>query len=323
MFDLLGLSKRHEMVYLAMLEHPELNVAGLAEHLAIPVDEVREALDVLADLALLRLDPHAGRTRVVRPGAGLTALLTRVESDIAARQRQVDATRAAIAALATAHDDQQRAHEGRVLEGRDAVLERLAELAHSAATECLSFTTGRAQRVDTMTTEATLNRLAVQRGVRIRNVYQDGFRNDPATVAHARRMAELGCQSRTAPALPIRMVIVDQRTALVPIDPNDSGRGAVELSSTGVIAALVALFELIWRDATPFGALPAPDAHGLNPQERELLHLLAAGHTDEAAARKLAVSLRSIQRMMTVLADRLSSASRFQAGVRAAQRNWV
>ncbi|GAA3341814.1 helix-turn-helix domain-containing protein [Amorphoplanes nipponensis] len=322
MFDLLGLSVHHEAIYRTMLDRPDLNVAGLAAHLAVPPERIREALDVLADLALVRMDPGAGRARVVRPQAGLTALLAKVEADVAVRQRQVDATRAAIAAIAAAHDDHQ-AGEGRLLEGTETVRERLAELAATARTECLSFTTGRARTPETMAAEASLSELALRRGVRLRNVYQESFRNDPATRAHAHRMACLGGQSRTTPTLPMRMVIVDHATALVPLDPEHSRRGALELRSPGVLAGLVALFEQVWCTATPFDAPAVRDAHGLQPQERELMRLLADGHTDEAAARRLAISLRSVQRKMTSLTKRLDATSRFQAGVHAAHRGWV
>jgi DNA-binding CsgD family transcriptional regulator len=323
MFDLLGLSAHHETIYRTMLERPDLDVAGLAEQLAVAPQQIREALDVLADLALIRMDPGGTQARVVRPQAGLTALLARVEADVAVRQRQVDATRAAIAAIATAHDEHHRAGEGRILEGTDAVRERLAELAHTARTECLSFTTGGAQSPDTMAAETSLNELALRRGVQLRNVYQESFRNDPATLAHAQRMAELGGRSRTTPTLPMRMVIVDCEAALVPIDPDNPRQGALELRSPGIIAGLVALFEQVWCTATPFGTPAVVDERGLAPQERELLRLLGAGHTDEAAARKLAISLRSVQRMMTSLTERLEAVSRFQAGVHAARRGWV
>ncbi|MCI4065237.1 helix-turn-helix transcriptional regulator [Micromonospora sp. R77] len=323
MFDILGLSTQHENVYRAMLQRPELNVAGLAEHLAVSPEDVRDALDVLADLALIRMDVGSDQARAVRPQAGLTALLAKVEADVAVRQRQVEATRAVIAAIAHAHDDHHQVGEGRLLQGVDAVRERLTELAHVARTECLSFTTGRAQNPDTMRAESELNQIALQRGVRIRNVYQESFRNDPATMAHANWMAGLGGQSRTTPTLPMRLVIVDRETALVPIDPLDSQRGALELRSPGVIAGLVGLFEQVWQGATPFGEKGAPDEYGLSSQERALIRLLAEGHTDESAARKLAVSLRSVQRMMTSLTERLNAASRFQAGVQASRQGWV
>ncbi|MBM0235683.1 LuxR family transcriptional regulator [Micromonospora sp. STR1_7] len=323
MFDLLGLSAQHEAVYRAMLQRPDLNVAGLSDHLGVSSGEVSAALDVLADLALVRLDPRGDHARPVRPQAGLMALLTKVEAEVAVRQQQVEATKAAIAAIATAHDDYHQVAEGRLLGGVDSVRDRLAELAHSARTECLSFSSGGAQSPDTLEAEAPLDQQALQRGVQIRNVYQDSFRNDPGTLAHARWLAGLGGQSRTTPTLPMRMVIVDREVALVPIEPTNPRQGALELHSRGIVAGLIALFEQVWHTATPFGEQAAADEQGLTRQERELLRLLAAGHTDESAARKLAISLRSVQRMMTSLTERLGAASRFQAGVQAASNGWV
>lgn len=323
MLDLLGLSTQHEAVYRAMLQRPDLNVAGLAAHLGFTHTRVREALNVLADLALIQLDTAGDNARMVRPQAGLQALLAKVEADVALRQRQVEATRAAITAIATAHESHEQEVQGRALNGLDAVRERLIELAHNARSECLSFTTGRGQRPDTMEAEGSLNQVALGRGVRIRNVYQDSFRNDPATLAHARWMASLGSQSRTAPTLPMRMVIVDRELALVPADPTDPARGALELCSPGVVAGLVALFDQVWHTAQPLDEEAFPDERGLTAQERELLRLLAAGNTDESAARKLSISLRSVQRMMTSLTERLDAASRFQAGVQATRRGWV
>lgn len=323
MLDPLGLSAQGELVYRAMLHNPSLNVTGLADQLEITVDEVRAALDVLADLALVHLDPAGQGVHVVRPRAGLGALLAKVEADIAQRQRQIEATRAAIAAIATAHDEHDHTTEGHRFDGLHAVRERLAELAGAAQHECLSFSTGGAQSRDTIEAEKPLNQLALARGVQIRNVYQDSFRNDPATLAYARWMADLGGQSRTAPTLPMRMVIIDRATALVPLDPASASDGALELHSPGTITGLVALFEQVWQAATPFGDQCRRDMHGLNPQECELIRLLAAGHTDESAARKLAISVRSVQRMMTSLTERLGATSRFQAGVHANQRGWI
>lgn len=317
----LGLTEQHEAVYRTMLAHPELGVAGLADHLAVPVEVVREALDVLADLALVK--QVDGGIRVVRPQVGLLPLLAQAEAQLALRQQQLEVTRVAISAIASSYEDRDDQVTVRRLPSLEAVRDRLVELAHQARRECLSFTTGGAQPPDTMEAEKPLNQLALERGVVIRNLYQDSLRNDPASTAHARWLAAYGSHSRTVPTLPMRMVIVDREIALVPIDPNHPRAGALELHSPGVVAALVALFEQTWETGTPFGDLPVRDSEGLTPQERQLLGLLAAGHTDESAARRLAISVRSVQRMMTMLTDRLQATSRFQAGVEAARRSWV
>ena len=53
------------------------------------------------------------------------------------------------------------------------------------------------------------------------------------------------------------------------------------------------------------------------------LYSTETGHTDESAARKLGLSVRTIQRMMSELTGRLGAESRFQAGAEAVRRGWL
>ncbi|MFB9628464.1 helix-turn-helix transcriptional regulator [Nonomuraea helvata] len=310
-----------EAVYRAMLDHPHLDLAGLAARVGVGTDAVRVALNHLVDLTLVR--GSADGFHVVRPQAALQALVAKAEAEILARQQRIEATRAAVAALATRYEDHDEPETIRRLNGLDTVRERLAELSQNAQAECLSLTPSGPQRPETIATEKKLNLPALRRGVVIRNIYLDSYRNDPATLAHARWMAEHGGQSRTTATLPLRLVIVDRRIALVPIDPDRSNAGALELDSPGVIIGLIALFEQLWVAGTPLGEASPRNEHGLNQQERELLRLLANGHTDESAGRQLAISTRSVQRIMTALTERLGATSRFQAGVEAQRRGWL
>jgi DNA-binding CsgD family transcriptional regulator len=68
---------------------------------------------------------------------------------------------------------------------------------------------------------------------------------------------------------------------------------------------------------------PANGTRAVSGDERALLRLLAAGLTDEAAARRLGISVRTARRQVAVLMDKLGASSRFQAGYRAAQRGWL
>lgn len=45
--------------------------------------------------------------------------------------------------------------------------------------------------------------------------------------------------------------------------------------------------------------------------------------TDEAASKQLAISVRSVRRLMSDIMDRLNARSRFEAGLRAAERGWL
>jgi DNA-binding NarL/FixJ family response regulator len=54
-----------------------------------------------------------------------------------------------------------------------------------------------------------------------------------------------------------------------------------------------------------------------------MMRLLAAGLTDEAAANRLGVSLRTVRRQVRTVMTRLQASSRFQAGYNAAERGWL
>jgi len=279
---------------------------------------------VLAEMALVQRSRDApGKLRPTSPQVGLAALVARAEAALARRQHEIEATRAVIRTLAEAHQTRLRRDEVIHLETLDSVRVRLEEVATSARTECLSFSPGAAHRPDAMAASKPLNQVALERGVRIRAVYQESCRNDTATLAYARWLANLGGHMRTAPVVPMQLVIVDREIAFLPINPDDSRLGAIEVHSPGVVAALCTLFEQVWAAATPFDVAAPADEHGLRPQERELLRLLGDGYTDEAAARKLGLSVRTVQRMMADLVSRLNAASRFQAGANAVRQGWL
>jgi len=325
MLEALGLGHEVELVYRLILEHPTWGVDEVSAHLVWPEDEVRFALDTLADLKLVRpLSSDPARFRPVSPQVGLTALLVRTEAELTRRQSQIEASRAAVSALAAEYgvgsDYAPEVIERH--EGAEAVRNRLAELTESAESECISFQPG-AQTPASLTSGQPLDKTLLDRGVQIRTIRQEIFRNDPATLAHVRWLTSIGGAVRTVPTLPMRLVIVDHTCALVPLDPVDSRRGALELRSRGAVAAMRALFEQFWSVATPWDAAPKRDQHGLSRREHELLKLLAGGHTDEVVSRKLGLSLRTVRRMTSDLMDRLGAQSRFQAGAHAAQRHWI
>lgn len=161
------------------------------------------------------------------------------------------------------------------------------------------------------------------RGVAMRCVYQESFRNDPDLLAYARWLTAAGGQARTVPTVPLLMIIYDREIALLPRDPADTRRGALEVRSPGIVALAYALFEQLWAEAIPFGQAATRANGGLDAADRQLLLLLAAGHTDELAARRLGVSVSTVRRQMAALMERLGARSRFQAGAEAAGRGWL
>lgn len=320
----LGLSQEAETIYRAMLAEPSWGVDDLVAHLGLPERQVRKALDQLADLELLLPVDGLERWRPVPPGMGLAALLRHAEEEVLRRQRDIAATRHAIENIISEY--QVRAPESIAairLDGVDAVRGRLAELAEQAQLECCSFSPGGGHLPDAMEASKPLNQSALERGVSMRCVYQESYRNDPCTVAYAQFLVEHGGQVRTVPVVPMQMVVVDRTVALVPVSPAHPRDGAIEVRNQGMLAAICALFEQVWGTATPLGTVPRRNGQGLSPQEGEILRLLATGHTDESVARRLDLSVRTVRRSIAEMHERLSASSRFQAGVNAVRHGWL
>ncbi|WP_406498915.1 LuxR C-terminal-related transcriptional regulator [Streptomyces sp. NBC_00846] len=324
MLQVLGLSQRSETVYRAMLRRPDRGVAALASDTGLSEDKVREALDELASLELLKPSAQeAGVLRPVSPTVGLTALLANAEAQAATQQARVESTRAAIASIAAEHDHPYDHDRALRLEGLDAVRARLEVLQRATEFECLSLNPGGAHRPDARQAATPLNEEALRRGVTIRAVCRESFRNDADTLEYARWLTGHGGHMRTVPTVPIQMIVVDRKAAIVPLDPAAPRAGALEIHTPGTVSALCALFEQVWEHGIPFGEESPTDLNGCTPTERSLLQIIAAGDTDETAARQLGVSLRTVRRMMSSLMERLEAGSRFQAGLNAAKRGWL
>ncbi|MFJ9460019.1 LuxR C-terminal-related transcriptional regulator [Kitasatospora sp. NPDC101447] len=311
-----------------MLDGTSGGVAELAIRVGTTESEVREALDRLVELGLLTPSREvAGGLRAVSLEAGLANLLRRQEEEIARRHHALAVGKAAaaraLAEYATLRPDTEQDSNERLV-GLDAIQARLEVLTQGLREECLSIIPGGAQSEASLEASRPLDEQALNRQVRMRAIYQDSVRNDPATVAYAQWTTERGGEVRTSSVLPARLLVFDRSTAIVPIDPDNSRLGAVCTTSPGIVAALIALFEQTWEAAVPLGTTrgQAPE-DGISPGEQELLRLLASGMTDEAASKRLGVSMRTVRRQMATLMERLQATSRFEAGLKAAWRGWL
>ncbi|MFF0430505.1 hypothetical protein ACFYUJ_39885 [Streptomyces sp. NPDC004520] len=333
MLRVLGLDSGTEAVYRLMLEHPSWGMDRLAEALDTDRPTVARALDTLADLALLRptatADPSGG-PRLVPPRAALGALLDRRQNELARTQLEIDASRAAVADLLTDYSALGRDPRGGAVErftGDEAVRRLQTDLTGEARGELLALAPTTVSGGGPWEIDVPLHLDLLARGVRVRLLHLDSTDGTPERRRAVLRLARAGAEIRTLPALPLQLRIVDGGSAALPLDPDDPDRGAVLLREPGALTGLRALFTHLWDEAEPLastdadGGADGPAAY--TPQERALLRLLAEGLTDEAAARRLGVSLRSERRMISGLSERLGAHSRFQLGLQAARSGLV
>lgn len=328
MLEAIGLDHLTETLYRAMLERPHDGVAELSVQLKRPVEDIRRGLDQLSSLALIRA-PAGGEPsgfRTVSPETAMEYLLARQQADLAAQQMRVEESRVAAARLIAEYSSLRPGAgdgESEYLVGVEAIRDRLAALGRQVGTEVMTLAPGGAHSAEDLRASRGPNAELLDRGVRIRTVYLHSVRNDQPTLDHVTWLAEHGGRVRTATSLPIRMIVLDRRQAVLPLDTDDARSGAVVVRRAGILTALCALFENIWASATPLGDERPPEARGVDDQAAEVLRLLATGLTDEAVAKRLGVSARTARRITADLMRRLDARSRFEAGVHAVQDGWL
>ncbi|WP_344634454.1 helix-turn-helix domain-containing protein [Kitasatospora cystarginea] len=290
-------------------------------------NQLATALEQLVRIRLLRpaRDRPAG-VRPLPPEAAVGSLLLAREAELATQQHRLALERAAAAkliaeyAILSPRVDQPAVEQ---LSGLDQVRDFLSDLSRDAQEEVLTFAPQGAHLPESIAAARPLDEQLRDRGVKVRTIYLDSARNNPATSDYLTWLTEIGNDVRTVAALPVRMVIFDRRVALVPTESADSSRGAVVLRAEGALAALHALFEAFWSTATEFARRPVQDHRGLTPQESAALRLLGEGMTDDAIAKRLGVSPRTARRIAADLMLGLEATSRFQAGLHAAHRGWL
>ncbi|NUS55379.1 MAG: helix-turn-helix transcriptional regulator [Streptomycetaceae bacterium] len=328
MLNALGLDAVDEQVYWGLLTHPDLGVVELAETLALSEKQVRAAMDKLGALTLLSASRDSpGEMRPVSPQLGLYRLLEKQEAELERQRREIELSRAAVRKLVTDYSgllQREARFDVEQLVGLDEVQTRLEEFVRSAERETRSAIPGGPPSAATLEASRPLDAALLQRGISQRVLYQDIVKSNAVTVEYCRWMMAEGAEVRTAPVLPSRLLIVDSAVALVPVDPDQPGLGAMFIRTPAIVSSLCALFDQTWQLATALDDAPArSDATTISEGDRTLLTLLAAGYTDEAVAKRLGVSLRTVRRRVHDLMIRLGASSRLDAGLKAGQRGWI
>ena len=171
------------------------------------------------------------------------------------------------------------------------------------------------------------------RGVKARGLYERSSLLDSGRLAEVQELIAAGEMAAMVPVLPFKLAVVDRRRAMLPVAEGTELTAALIVRPSPLLDALIEVFELQWAKAMPVprAGRPGRPAEGQEPGREasaeaagearagseELLTMLAAGMTDEAIARQLGVSARTVQRRISDLLDSLGSRNRFQAGVQA------
>jgi DNA-binding CsgD family transcriptional regulator len=321
-----GISPDADLVYRLLDGFGARTAAQAAHELGMSPRRVAAAIEELRAAGAVLLGANgsgrrAGQFWIAVPPAEVIRLLRCRRLSMADPIEQARAHLSTVSALAVERLAGAAAGEVRHLPGRDRTRQRIADLVAVERHEHLAINPEQAFSAETMAAALPLDRSLLARGVRYRSLGlppADGDRLDP----HTPELRELGARYRYRDVVPLKLMVFDRRVALLPLDPLDLGRGALEIAAPAAVQALVALFEGEWDAATdPLRAGVAPIM--LTRRERAVIGLLAGGHTDPSAARELGLSLRTVGYVVRELMDRLQVDNRFQLGLALGRRRAV
>ncbi|MDQ0363748.1 helix-turn-helix transcriptional regulator [Catenuloplanes indicus] len=317
-----GLSCDADLVFRTLTTMGGRDARTLAAELGLPARRVGDALAELRGAGVAAPGPGRARAPVwtAAPVRDAVAAVRRrrlrlVDEEAQARSHRTVVTelsRGAATVPAAGAVGGELGDGVRYLPDRPLTRARLADLMDAERSEHLAINTEQAFDAASARPAAPLSRRMVDRGVRMRVLglppADRDLHVDAALFGHAR------FGYREAAEMPLKLFVVDRRVALFPADPADFDRGYLEISQPGMVRALVMLFEQHWATATDPRESGLPEVV-LTDRERELVTLLAQGHTDASAAARMRVSTRLITKIMRELMDRFGVENRFQLGL--------
>jgi sugar-specific transcriptional regulator TrmB/DNA-binding CsgD family transcriptional regulator len=324
MLELAGVSFVEERVYRHLVAVASAPAGVISQRLGIPIEQVRTTLDNLESKGLV------SRTSGTQPCYVPAPPDLALEPLILQRQHQLQQTRATLEQLAEEYRSAQR-RTGKpvlvdVVVGMDAIQRRWEQLQRGARHEVLAF----AKPPQRLAAYGNVEPALLERGVSFRAIYDRAFLDKPEGVQQIESLVRQGEQARVLEGVPMRLVVADRSIALVPLaTTNEEEPGAILVRPNGLLDSLIALFETLWSLATPvlvdepFPMGARTDGLALSTEDSRLLSLMRAGLTDEAIAKQLGTSKRTVLRRVRRLMDLTQTETRFQLGCEAAQRAWL
>jgi DNA-binding CsgD family transcriptional regulator len=208
--------------------------------------------------------------------------------------------------------------------GREAFVQRFQQLQQRARREVAVL--NRPPYVTQFSEQTGTERLLLAGGVVVRSIYERADLEKAGGYDRATLLMDEGEQARVLPSVPLKLAIADRSLALVPLDIVDPvSHPSALIYPSSLLDALCLLFDQLWAQAAPIGVgtLDGEGADTFTERDRAVVQLLQSGMTDQAIARQLGVTERTVTRRVRRLMDLTGTETRFQLGWRAAQAGWL
>lgn len=304
-----------------------LTIADAAVGLGLPPDRVTRAVRSLAAVALLRevsvpqgtaeneVQPAEPTWKAVDPqvaGAEVAATESRLRRGLAelfSVWDTLDSLTAVYAAGTTPNAWEAAPLE--VIESLDSAIEVIEHASAACRNEVMTSQPGGGRPAAELEQAFERDLAMIERGVRMRSLYQHTSRHHAPTQEYVERVTTAGAEVRTLAELFGRMLAFDRSVVFLPHHAVKGG--AVVVREPSIVAFLCSGFDRAWSMASPYSPT-APDRSVRNDVKVAILSMLSEGMRDETIARRLGISLRTCRKYVADIFEELGAESRFQAG---------
>lgn len=306
--EVLGVDATGEALYRQVLRSPGRPLETHIGELGCSLQEGQRGLEQLRAQRLVRTADGGGLS-ADHPRAGLERVVSAEEARLATRRQDLARLRDSIDQFATDYRvGQERSSATPPSRERvdEAVIASMHEQLAASSVGPIRRTRLHAPAREVADYPTTVAQ--VEAGRELRTLYLAETLG--ASAGWILQWAEIGEQQRVAPKLPSEFVCFGSDSALATTQWGRSDGDWVVLRDPMVVAAFVELFDRLWAAATP-----APD--GVDTDG--MLDLMRQGLKDEAIARVMGVSLRTVRRRVAAMMEGYGVETRFQLALKLAE----
>ncbi|MEC5201032.1 DNA-binding CsgD family transcriptional regulator [Arthrobacter sp. PL16] len=314
-------------VYRYAVGHPGWSRSEVSEALGLTLRRIDEAIGKLSERRLL--SPQASSENglvAVSPDVALADLVDADERAMQELKARISGQRRELSSLLPTFLDARKhvlaSTSVETLEDPHLIHRVLIDYGRDVTEKVYIAQPGQGSTADVHEESVRKDLELLEKGVRRRTLYDTSTRDHVPTRKAVETIAAGGGEFGVLPFIPLRMLIFDDKLALVGRQLTREDKAALVIRDHSLINIFTHLFDIAWEISQPF---LAPDAvvSPLSSMQRSIIHGLANGLSDESIARRLDINVRTCRRHIAWMLDTLHADSRFQAALKAREAGWV
>lgn len=326
MWETVGIPETEARVYEALIPQVHATADALASRVNFTTAKTARALARLIDRGLVtRVSGRPARYAAVEPSLVGSVLIAKREHELRQLQQHLTRLDEAFRTEASAGGS---GGQVEVIEGAPAIWRTFVRVQRAARREVRGFDKPPyfvpAGEHGDEGPNLDERRLLAASAVTYRVVYDQEAVAIPGRLANIWEGIRNGERARVAASLPVKLVMCDDTMAIMSSPGDYQQTTAYLVHSSSLLDMASGLFEAIWDRALPLNRSESkPGEPVIDERDRQLISLLASGATDAAIARTFEWSMRTVQRHIHELMQKVGARTRFQLGMEAASRGWL